>query len=392
MSAKHGVLLTGFPSNELACAVLGRLLETEPHARIICLVPERFMEAAESWLASRSEGEQARVELLEGDVAAIDMGLSGAEYRALMARVRRIHHCAAVTYSGAPLEMAEQVNVGGTHEVLELGRAIRRVERIVHWSTLSAVGDVRGVVTESTLVEPASTRLMHTRFLAERQMWRARSELPITVLRPALLVGDRERGVLRRVEGLHLLIAGIMATPRELPLPVLGLPDAPLQAVPIDYAVDAGLTLARAKDTVGQTLHIVESSPPSLGQVFACLSDLIGRPPPVGAVPLALTRMLTRLPGLTRVVHAQRALLEEVGRNVRVDDGQARQILARAGLVCPPLLTHLPRLVQHVAEHRGGMAPRFTLAAENRAAKGSMSMAASKRAGMGRAPRRTAPP
>ncbi|MFT3927316.1 MAG: SDR family oxidoreductase [Myxococcales bacterium] len=361
-ATKGCTLLTGFPSNELACFVLARLLESEANSRVICLVPARFTEAAESWLSGRAEAERTRVELLEGDVASIDMGLSGAEYRDLMARARRIHHCAAVTYSGAPLEMAEQVNVGGAHEVLELGRAIKRLERIVHWSTLSASGDVRGVISEGELVEPNSTRLLHTRYRAEKQMWRARSELPITVLRPALLVGDRERGALRRVEGLHLLIAGVMATPRELPLPVLGSPDAPLQAVPIDYAVEAGLAIARAKDTVGRTFHLVESAPPTLGQVFATLSDLVGRPAPVGAVPLALTRMLTRLPGLHRLVHAQRALLEEVGRSVRVDDSQARRILARAGLVPPPLLTHLPRLVQHVAEHRGGMAPRFSFA------------------------------
>jgi hypothetical protein len=182
-----------------------------------------------------------------------------------------------------------------------------------------------------------------------------------------LLVGDRERGALRRVEGLHLLIAGIMGTPRELPLPVFGPPNAPVQAVPIDYAVEAGLAIVKARDTVGRTFHIVESAPPSLGQIFQALSDLIGRPPPVGAVPLAITRMMTRLPGLHRIVHAQRALLEEMGRSARVEDGQARQILARAGLSCPPLLTHLPRLVQHVAEHRGGMAPRFSFATQSSA-------------------------
>ncbi len=361
-SIKKGTLLTGFPSNELACRVLSRLLEEEPGTHVICLVPARFAEAAQAWLATRSEPERARVEQIEGDVASIDMGLSGSEYRDLMARVRRIHHCAAVTYSGAPFEMAEQVNVGGSHEVLELGRSAKRLERIVHWSALSATGDVNGTISENDLVEPMASRLTHTRYRAERMMSRAREELPITVLRPAMLVGDRERGALRRLEGLHLLIAGIMAAPRELPLPVLGPPQAPVQAVPIDYAVEAGLALARAKDTVGRTFHIVDAAPPSLGGVFATLSDLLERPAPVGAIPLAITRMMTRLPGLHRVVHAQRAVLEEMGRSVRVDDAHGRQILARAGLSCPPLLTHLPLLVQYVTEHRGRTGPRFTLA------------------------------
>jgi nucleoside-diphosphate-sugar epimerase len=362
---KPAVLLTGFPSNELACRVLSRLLEHETTARVICLVPGAFRPAADAWLEGRDENERARVELLDGDVAAIDMGLSGAEYRELISRVRRIHHCAAVTYSGAPLEMAERVNVGGTHEVLELGRSVARLERIVHWSTLSATGSHLGVVSEKELLVPTSTRLMGTRHRAERLMTRSRTELPITILRPALLVGDRQRGALRRIEGLHLLIAGMMGTPRELPVPVLGTPQAPLHAVPIDYAVEAGLAIARAKDTVGRTFHIVEASPPSLGQVFEAIASLIGRPAPVGALPLALSRMMLRLPGLSRLVHAQNALLEEVGRSVKVEDTEARRILARSGLVCPPLLSHLPQLVQHVAEQRGGMGPRFAFAAPN---------------------------
>ena len=360
-SGKKATLLTGFPSNELACRVLARLLEAEPNSHLICVIPARFAQAAEAWLEMRSEAERARVERIEGDVAALDMGLSGSEYRDLMARVRRIHHCAAVTYSGAPFEMAEQVNVGGTHEVLELGRAAQRLERIVHWSALSATGDVNGTISESDLVEPNSSRLLHTRYRAERLMSRARQELPITVLRTAMLVGDRERGALRRVEGLHLLIAGIMASPRELPLPVLGPPGAPVQAAPIDFAVDAGLAIARAKDTVGRTFHIVDAAPPTLGELFNTLSVILDRPAPIGAVPLAITRMITRLPGLQRVVHAQRALFEEVGRGVEVDDRQARLVLARAGLVCPPLLTHLPLLVQYVTQQRGA-GKRFSFA------------------------------
>jgi thioester reductase-like protein len=365
-SSKNGtcetVLLTGFPSNELACRVLAGLLASEPAARVVCLVPARFTEAAHGWLEGCTDEARARVELLEGDVAAIDMGLSGREYRELIAKVRRIHHCAAITYSGASAEAAEQVNVGGSYEVLELGRAARGLERIVHWSTLAASGAERGVVSERQLLEPEGTRLMHTRYRAEKLMQQARSELPITVLRPALLVGDREQGALRRMEGLHLLIAGVMGTPRELPVPVLGAPDAPLHAVPIDYAVEAGLAITRARDTASRTFHIVEPSPPNLLEVFTTLSELIARPAPLGAMPVAVAKLVLKLPGLTRLVHAQRALLEEVGRTARVDDREARPILSRAGVICPSLLAHLPKLVEHVASQRGGMGPRLTFA------------------------------
>ena len=200
------------------------MLEAEPKTTVICLVPARFGEAAGAWLATRSEQERMRVELMEGDVASIDMGLSGAEYRDLMARVRRIHHCAAVTYSGAPLEMAEQVNVGGTHEVLELGRSAKRLERIVHWSTLSAIGDVRGVILGVRLARTeVDTPDAHALSRGAPDV-AGRAQLPITILRPALLVGDRERGALRRVEGLHLLIAGSWVLPVNSRFPCLDRP------------------------------------------------------------------------------------------------------------------------------------------------------------------------
>lgn len=354
-ASMSNLLLTGFPSNELACRVLDGLLQAEPNSRVTCLVPPKFHEAAHAWL----EGREARVEILEGDVAAIDMGLSGPEFRELAARVQVIHHCAAVTYSGAPRTMAERVNVGGTHEVIELGQAAKHLERVVHWSTLSATGPNQDVLREASLLPPRSSRLMETRYRAEKLMLRARKELPITVLRPALLVGDRIQGSLRRIEGLHLLIASLLSLPLELPLPIIGAADSPFHAIPIDFAVEAGLTLAQAREAVGRTFHIVEAAPPTLREVFDGLCSLLDRPPAALALPNAFTRMLLNMPGLERAMHAQRSIVEETGRGAGADDREAHPILARAGLQCPSLLAHLPMLVEYVSARRGQAGPRF---------------------------------
>ncbi len=351
------ILLTGFPSNELASRVLDGLLSSEPQSHVTCLVPPRFHEAAKGWL----EGRDARVDILEGDVAALDMGLSGAEYRALAARVRVIHHCAAVTYTGASRTLAERVNVGGTNEVIELGGAAKQLERVVHWSTLSATAPERGVLREDALLPPGSSRLLNTRYRAEKLMLRAREELPVTILRPALLVGDRLQGSLRRIEGLHLLIADLLTMPQDLPLPILGAADSPFYAVPIDYAVEAGLALARAREAAGSTFHIVEDSPPTLREVLDTLCPLIDRPPMQGVVPVAFTRVLLRLPGLERALHAQRAILEETGRGAPAEASAARPILKRAGVLSPSLLSHLPLVVEHVKARRGAGGLRFAV-------------------------------
>lgn len=345
-------LLTGFPRNEVARLVLSALLERDEEGEIVCIVPERFQQLAFEWLSAIPAKQRAHVSTREGDVAALDFGLSGAEFKDLAARVQTIHHCAAVTYSGASLRQAESCNVGGTSEVLELARAAKNLTRLVHWSTLLATGDRDGVVHEDDLIEPSGSRLLHTRYRAERLMRRAQSELPITVIRPAMLVGDSRTGHLARIEGAHLLISGLLAAPRDVPVPRPVRGDVDLQVVPINYAVEAGLTIARNSGTVGRTYHIIDPAPVTLNEALVLIADLLGKPAPRGALPGIMAQALVKLPLVDKLIHAERILLDELVRDVRYDDTNARPVLARAGLSCPPFSSYVGKLVAHVEHER----------------------------------------
>jgi thioester reductase-like protein len=343
-------LLTGFPSNELARRLLPRLLETNRSGRVIALVPERFVDHANEWLSALPNGQRERTTIVVGDVAWMDLGLSGREYLELADRVHTIHHCAAVTYSGAPFEMAERVNVGGTFEVLEFARQAKGLRQLVHWSTLMATGDEGGVVREDALIAPRSNPLAQTRFRAERLIAKARAELPITVLRPAMLVGDSRTGRLARIEGAHLLISALLNAPRDLPIlrPTNG--DALLQVVPIDYAVDAGLAIAQNASSVDRTYHVIDREALTLDSAMVAIAELLGKPPPRGALPPLFTNAFLRLPGIDRLAHAQRSLLDELGRDVDYDDRNAKHALGSQS--CPPLRSYLSKLVAHVERER----------------------------------------
>ena len=134
------------------------------------VVPERFHDKARAALAELPARDRGRVEMLEGDPASMDLGLSGAEVRKLASEVAVIHHCAAITYLGVERRVAEQVNVGGTREVLELAALAPSLERLVHWSTSLVSGARRGYVLEEELTAPAGFRnvIEETRFRAER--------------------------------------------------------------------------------------------------------------------------------------------------------------------------------------------------------------------------------
>jgi thioester reductase-like protein len=349
MSATTRVL-TGFPGSLLAIHVLWRLLEDKE--AVTCVVPARFMERARGLLATRSPDERARVELLEGDVAAMDLGLSGREFMELAARVRLIHHCAAVTYSGAPLEMAERVNVNGTQEVLELALAAPRCERLVHWSSTLAHCPDGPVAYEDELRAPPRGRIARTRYRAEKLLARSRAKVPITVLRPAMLVGDSRSGEAARVEGALLLISVLLSAPRDVALPLPARANAPLNVVPLDYAVNAGLVIAGAADSVSRTYHIVDANPSTLEDALGLFASLTGRPAPKRFYPNPFSWALLRMPGIERTIHAQRALLDDLARGAIYDDRNARPILERAGLRCPALQGYAHKLVTYVERER----------------------------------------
>ena len=350
--SQQTTLVTGFPSNELATRVVSRLLEQEASTHLTLLVPERFVDHASEWLSALPMAQRERTQLLNGDVAALDMGLSGREYLELAERVERIHHCAAVTYSGAPFSMAERVNVGGTFEMLELARTAKHAPRIVHWSSISATAGKYGVVREDELVAPRSGSLAHTRYRAEKLIDKARGALPITVVRTAMLVGDSRTGRMARLDGAYLLISVLLNAPRDVPLLLPAQGSAQLQVVPIDYAVDAGLAIAGAAESVGGTFHVIDRGALTLDGALGHIAELLGKPPPRGGLAPSLAQVVLRIPGLDKLVHAQRALLDELARDVRYDDKHAQQILAHSGLSCPSFASYVGQLVSHVERER----------------------------------------
>ena len=157
-------LVTGVPTSFLAVRVLRKLLGDDRQLELRCVVQQKFMAQADELVRSLPAHDAARVKLLEGDAAAMDLGLSGAEFMELAREVNVIHHCAAITYLGVEREVAEHLNIQGTREVLELASEAERLERLVHWSTALVSGARRGYVLEEEL--RARTREVHHALLA----------------------------------------------------------------------------------------------------------------------------------------------------------------------------------------------------------------------------------
>lgn len=312
------------------------------------------MERAEALLAARTDAERARVRLLEGDAAAMDLGLSGREIVQLAREVDFIHHCAAITYLGVEHDAARQLNVQGTREVIELANDADHLERLVHWSTALVSGARRGYVLEEELDASAGFRnpIEKTRFEAEVLVRRAAGRVPTTILRPSIVVGDAVTGEIDRLEGPYLLVLLMLNAPMDLRMPLPGRGDIPLNLVPIDYVVDAGYAIAKDRRSLGKTFHLVDPEPVTARRVFELIARAAGRPSPRGFLPANLATALLRTPGLERFAHVPRAFLEQLATEVVYDDRNAREILDELDIRCPPLTSYVEVMVEYVRQQQ----------------------------------------
>ena len=345
------VLLTGFPSFS-AKKMCEELVRGPSLSLVHAVVRAKFLDEAREALDELPLEARARVNLIEGDAAAMDLGLSGAEFRQLTREVDRIHHAAQVSYLGVDRSTAEHVNVAGAREILEFAAACADLKCLVFHSTAHVSGDRTGLVREEELNCGQHFRNMveETKARAEKMMRAKMGKIPIAVVRPTMVVGDSRTGEVDRFDGPYLLILLIVTSPPDFTLPLPGRGDSLFHVVPIDYVVRAARAIGRHPNAPGRTFHLADPAPLTARRCFELVAQAGGRKLPRGFIPANLTKALLRTPGLERFAKSPRALLDALATPVEYSRANTDAILADGNEEgrCPPFESYVERLVEYV--------------------------------------------
>jgi nucleoside-diphosphate-sugar epimerase len=339
------ILITGWPG------FIGRRLvrhlrgHVDPaHDRVVLFTRGAHGEAAREELAAL----ELPGDVLEGDVTQMHLGLSGPEYKSLLGEVTDIWHLAARYDVSAGANAIRTVNLEGTRHVLELARAARRLARLNHFSTAYVSGDRQGVILEEELEAGQGFHDAYERskFAAERLVRRAMAEIPATVYRPTIVVGDSRTGEVDRFDGPYYLAILLIAAPMRVPLPGNGL--APLNVVPVDFVVDAALSIAANPAGIGKTVHLADPSPLSTRKVYELAAARAGKSLPRVALPHRVVEALLGLPILERLTRPQRNAIRLTNHFAVYHCRNQLDLLAGTGIRCPPITTYLDRLIEFV--------------------------------------------
>lgn len=343
-------LVTGYPGF-IAKRLLRRLLTDMAGMQFTFLVEESRRAEAESDVASFPGEKQKRMHIMTGDVARMDLGLAGLEIEALK-DVTHIFHLAAVQRVDAPRGVLEAVNVTGVRNVIALARELPGLQRLVHFSSCLVSGDREGVITEDELDVGQRFHSFYeeTKLRGEKLMRAAMKDLPITVVRPSIVVGSSDTGEIDRFDGVYALAILVVASPVSVPLPLPGPGTAPLNLVPVDFVTKAVARLAVDPAAVGGTFHIVDPNPLSARHVYELIAKRAGKKVPKTSLGSSLASRVLRLPGIERLSRRRLPQLSAFDRFVVYNCAATLARLDGSGVACPRFDTYVDKLMAFVTD------------------------------------------
>lgn len=343
------VFFTGFPGF-LGSAIVERLVERGDD--VTCLVQSAYRRQAET-RADRIDG-PGSVELVEGDVTEDDLGLGGA-YESLQGETDEVFHLAAVYDLAVDREVGMEINVEGTHNVLDFAEGCP-LDRFHYVSTCYVSGRYDGRFGEDHLVEGQqfNNHYETTKYLAEVAVQdRMTAGVPATIYRPAIVVGDSDTGATQKYDGPYFLLRWLLRQPTVATVnTVAGAGDCEINVVPRDFVVDAIAALSDRADAVGDVYQLCDPNPLSVSEMVDVLADATDRQVVQVPLPKCVAKgMLERVPGVRRLTGIEPATIDYFDHPTRYDCERTRDVLAESDVTCPPFASYVDAMVSFVREH-----------------------------------------
>ena len=299
-----------------------------------------------------------RIVPVVGDITKPALGVEGFEEE-----IDHLFHLAAVYDMEADEETSRRFNVDGTRHVVEFAND-HRVRLFHHVSSLAVAGRYEGLFREDMFDE--GQRLDHPYF---RTKWEAEKvvreevETPSRVYRPGIVVGHSETGQMDKIDGPYYFFGIVKRLRHALPawFPLAGPEGGKVNIVPVDFVSRAMDHIAHMPDSdlSGDTFHLLDPDPLSLGETINVLARAAGAPQLAMRVDANLTNVIPApvragVMSLPTVKAIRQQVLADLGipsqvlehRDFRCDfdTRDAQRALRGSGIAVPPLSSYAGRL------------------------------------------------
>jgi len=353
MPDRETLFITGFPGF-IANRLLERLARKECPF-ILLVQPALHARASDevARLAQHTGRKASDFQIVEGDISQSGLELKPADLELVQQQTTRVFHLAAVYDLAVPRDLAMRVNPGGTRNVLAVARTMPRLRQFHHVSTCYVAGKRTGAILETELQHDAGYRNFYeeSKYLAEMEVESAKSDLPVTIHRPAVVCGDSRTGQTEKYDGVYYLIHYLLRWPRLLSLINIGNPEVSLNLVPVDFVVDAMAALAFDDSAIGKTLQLADPAPLSTQELFNSIAKSIEGHKSRVTAPQSWVYFFLMLPPSPKITGLPHHAVPYFFVRQLYDSTQAQQLLAPHGIQCPPFESYVDKIVEYARQH-----------------------------------------
>jgi thioester reductase-like protein len=350
------ILVTGFPGF-LGSELLPRILARRDDTTAVCLVQEKFRQLAQRRVTELERAHpklRQRIELARGDITRPDLGLEdpGSQQQA----TSEIYHLAAVYDLSVERQVGMRVNVDGTRHMLDFAEGCPALERFQYVSTCYVSGRWAGIFGEEDLSKGQSFNNFYeeTKYLAEVDVQqRMRQGLPVTIYRPAIVVGDSRTGATQKYDGPYFVIRWVLKQPLVAVVPVVGDPTAVrVNLVPSDFVVGAIAALSGMKKSLGKIYQLADPEPLTVDELLNEIGrrtqrTILRLPALLGPSKFAIDH----LPGVYRLMQIPSSAIDYFVHPTHYTSRNTQTDLEGTGISCPSFGDYLGLLVKFVRRH-----------------------------------------
>jgi nucleoside-diphosphate-sugar epimerase len=353
MLTEETIFLTGFPGF-IATRLLRRL--AKDGARFLLLVQPTFTDRAHAELrdiAKQTGRSPSDFTLVSGDITGPNLGMSPPDLERARSKSTILFHLAAIYDLAVTRELGLLVNLEGTRNVNEFARSLSQLRHYHYVSTCYVAGKRTGRILEDELRHEAGFRNHYeeTKYLAELEVERLKSEFPVTIHRPAVVCGDSRTGETAKYDGIYYLIHYLLKWPSVLSTCNIGNSDVALNLVPVDFVVEAMATLAQDPLAVGNTIQLADPAPLTTRELFNEIARCVAGRESRLTIPASLVEFSLMLPLAPRITDLPHSAVPYFFLRQNYDTAQAGELLKPHGISCPPFNSYVGTIVDYAARH-----------------------------------------
>jgi thioester reductase-like protein len=228
------------------------------------------------------DGLETRISVFRGDLTDPRFGLDDSEYSRLVGTTESVIHCAA-SLNRKSEKSCLNVNLRGTLEVAQLARRAQDTHGLRRFSQVSTVA-VAGTRSHEVVTEDASIDwnrsdydpYARTKKFCEHMVRELLPEVPRTVFRPSIVLGDSRRAETTQFDMVRafVFLAGLPVLPFR--------PSDRIDIVPVDYVAESVVALHQRPDPLHEIYHLSSGNgSETFGQLTRSIAQAAGKMEPL---------------------------------------------------------------------------------------------------------------